>query len=674
MGRRGGPASMPGVKAKDFKGTLRTLMQYIGRYKVSVFIVMILAVLSTIFNVLGPRVLGYATTAIFSGLTGMVEGSTQGIDFAYVGRIISVLLVIYIASAIFLYLQGFLMSKVTTEITYNMRRDVSQKINRLPLSYFDKHSYGEVLTLITNDIDTINQNLNQGITQIITSVTTVVGIMAIMFTMNWILTLIVICILPVSFLVVSAVIKRSQKYFTAQQEYLGHVNAHVEEIFGSHIVVKAFNGEQDAIDRFDGMNDKLYDSAWRSQFMSGIMMPMMNFITNISYVIVCILGGYMAMVGSLTVGEIQAFLQYVRSFNQPISQLAQISAVLQTTMAAAERVFTFLDQPDESPDTTHPASTKNVRGGVEFDAIDFGYVKDRPIITDFSAKVEPGQKIAIVGPTGAGKTTLVKLLMRFYDVDSGAIRIDGTDIKDFTRDDLRKMFGMVLQDAWLESGTIADNIRYGKLDATDDEVVRAAKTAQVDHFVRTLQDGYNTEIDEESSNVSQGQKQLLTIARVILEDPKMLILDEATSSVDTRTEAQIQKAMDALMKDRTSFIIAHRLSTIRNADLILVMKDGNIVEQGTHDDLLKKGGFYSELYKSQFDNAAEMETDEKKALPAGTPAAEAGKPAGGEQPAADKPEAGKAADARPAAATTAAPAKASAPKSGRNKKKPSKKS
>lgn len=600
--RGGGPQVMAGVKAKDFKGTLKTLLKYIGRYRISVVFVMILAVLSTLFAVLGPRVLGYATTSIFSGLTGMVEGSSQGIDFAYVGKIISLLLVIYIASALFQYLQGFIMAKVTTRITYNMRRDVSHKINLLPLSYFDRHSYGEVLTLITNDIDTINQNLNQGITQIITSVTTVVGIMAIMFTMNWILTLIVLIVLPISFVFVSIVVKKSQKYFQGQQAYLGQVNSQIEEIYGSHTVVKAFNGEMAASETFDAINGKLYDSAWRSQFMSGMMMPIMGFVTNISYVVICILGGYMAVVGTLTVGEIQAFLQYVRSFNQPITQLAQISAVLQTTMAAAERVFTFLAQPDETPDTTHPASTEGVKGAVEFDHVSFGYEKGKPIIRDFSATVHPGQKIAIVGPTGAGKTTLVKLLMRFYDVDSGQIKIDGVNIKDFTRDDLRKLFGMVLQDAWLESGTIEDNIRYGRLNAPESDVVAAAKTAQADHFIRTLPEGYQTEINEESSNVSQGQKQLLTIARVVLEDPKMLILDEATSSVDTRTEVQIQKAMDALMKDRTSFIIAHRLSTIRNADLILVMRDGDIVEQGTHDELLKKGGFYADLYYSQFDN------------------------------------------------------------------------
>lgn len=602
--RRGGPGSVPVGKPKDFRGTMRKLLAYLGKYKIRLIIVMVFAVLSTVFSILGPRILGYATTNLFSDLMGMVEGTSTGINFAYIGQVLLTLLGIYIASSVFMYIQGHIMSRVTMDVTFTMRKDIAHKINKLPLSFFDRQSYGEVLTLITNDIDTINQNLNQGVTQIITSVTTVIGILVIMFTMSWMMTLIVLLILPISLAIVSVVVKKSQKYFSAQQEFLGHVNAHVEENFANHLVVKAFNGEADAAEQFDVMNDELYNAAWKSQFMSGMMMPIMNFVTNLGYVAICILGGYLTISGTLTVGEIQAFIQYVRNFTQPIVQLAQISAVLQMTMAAAERVFAFLDESEEEPDTAHPKTLDEIKGAVDFDHVRFGYDPAKPIIKDFTAHIKPGQKVAIVGPTGAGKTTLVKLLMRFYDIDAGQIRIDGIDTKDMTRDELRSLFGMVLQDAWLENASIAQNIRYGKLDASDAEVQQAARSAQAHRFIRTLPEGYDTEINEESSNISQGQKQLLTIARVILDDPRMLILDEATSSVDTRTEVQIQKAMDNLMVGRTSFIIAHRLSTIRNADLILVMRDGDIVEQGTHDELLRENGFYAELYYSQFEKSA----------------------------------------------------------------------
>lgn len=601
---RGPGGGVPVGKAKDFKGTLKKLLGYIGRYKGSVILVALFAVLSTVLAILGPRLLGFATTRLFQDLMGMVEGTTTGINMDYIGNILMLMIGLYIVSAACSYIQGFVMSKVTMEVTYNMRRDVSKKMNSLPLSFFDKQTYGEVLSLITNDIDTINQNLNQALTQIITSVTTVVGIVVIMLTMNWMMTLIVLLILPVSLLIVGAVVRKSQRFFSAQQEYLGHVNAHVEETFTNHIVVKAFNGEADEAQRFGEMNDELYNAAWRSQFMSGLMMPIMNFVTNLGYVGLCILGGYLAINGRLTVGEIQAFLLYVRNISQPIVALAQISAVLQMTMAAAERVFAFLDEPDETPDPAIPEHIGSIKGAVDFDHVSFGYNPDKLIIKDFSCHVKPGQKVAIVGPTGAGKTTLVKLLMRFYEIDGGEILIDGIDTKKMTRDELRSLFGMVLQEAWLESSSIEDNIRYGRLNASKAEVRDAAKAAQADRFIRTLAEGYATEINEESSNLSQGQKQLLTIARVILADPKMLILDEATSSVDTRTEEQIQKAMDNLMVGRTSFIIAHRLSTIRNADLILVMRDGDIVEQGTHEELLKKGGFYADLYYSQFEKAA----------------------------------------------------------------------
>ena len=607
--RPAGPGHGPGGgvpigKAKDFKGTLKKLLHYIGRYKGSVILVAVFAVVASVLAVLGPRILGFATTRLFQDLMGMVEGTTDAINMTYIGQVLMVLIGLYIVSSFCLYIQGFVMSKVTMKVTYNMRRDVSKKLNRLPLSFFDKQTYGEVLSLITNDIDTINQNLNQVLTQIITSVTTVVGTVVIMLTMNWGMTLIVLLILPISLAIVSVVVRKSQRYFSAQQDYLGHVNAHVEEVFTNHTVVKAFNGEEDEAQKFDVMNGELYSAAWRSQFMSGLMMPIMNFVANLGYVGLCIMGGYLAMHGSLTVGEIQAFLQYVRNITQPIVALAQISAVLQMTMAAAERVFAFLAEPDETPDPAIPEHIGDIKGAVDFDHISFGYNPDKLIIKDFSCHVKPGQKVAIVGPTGAGKTTLVKLLMRFYELDGGCILIDGINTQKMTRDELRSLFGMVLQDAWLESTSIAENIRYGRLDASDEEVRKAAKAAQADHFVRTLAEGYETAVNEESSNISQGQKQLLTIARVILADPKMLILDEATSSVDTRTEVQIQKAMDNLMKGRTSFVIAHRLSTIRNADLILVMRDGDIVEQGTHDELLKKGGFYADLYNSQFEKAA----------------------------------------------------------------------
>lgn len=602
--RRGPGGSIPIEKARDFRGTFRKLLSYLGVYKGRIFIVAVFAVASTLLAILGPRILGYATTKLFTDLMGMVEGTTDGIDFTYIGQVLGVLIVIYIISAACQYIQGFVMSGVTMRVTYNMRRDVSHKLNQLPLSYFDKQTYGEVLSLITNDIDTINQNLNQGLTQIITSVTTVIGIIVIMLTMNWLMTMVVLLILPVSFVIVSIVVKKSQKHFSKQQEYLGHVNSHVEEVFSNHQVVKAFNGEKDAAEEFDVMNDQLYDAAWRSQFLSGMMMPIMNFVTNLGYVGLCILGGYLAMNGRLTVGEIQAFIQYVRNFSMPIVQLAQISAVLQMTMAAAERVFTFLDEPDEAPDPQIPEHIGEIKGAVDFDHVRFGYNPEKPIIKNFSAHIRPGQKVAIVGPTGAGKTTLVKLLMRFYEIDSGRILIDGIDTKKMSRDELRSLFGMVLQDAWLESTTIAENIRYGRLEATNEEVRDAAKSAQAHRFIRTLAQGYKTKINEESSSLSQGQKQLLTIARVILANPKMLILDEATSSVDTRTEVQIQKAMDNLMIGRTSFIIAHRLSTIRNADLIFVMRDGDIVEQGTHEELLKQNGFYADLYRSQFEKSA----------------------------------------------------------------------
>lgn len=599
-----GPGMMRGgEKARDFKGTMKKLIQYLSVYKVSIIIVLIFAIASTIFSIVGPKILGNATTKLFEGVVAQIAGTGTGIDFVYIRNIILELLVLYLVSAAFSYVQGWIMTDVSMKVTYQFRKEISQKINRMPLRYFDGTNHGEILSRITNDVDTISQTLNQSMTQIITSVITMLGILVMMLSISWMMTLVAVLIVPLSAVIIALVVKQSQKFFKQQQDYLGHVNGHVEEMYGGHIVMKAFNGEKKSVEQFDVLNNTLYSSAWKSQFLSGMMMPIMTFIGNLGYVLVCILGGWLAVTGSITVGDIQAFIQYVRSFTQPISQIANISNILQQTAAAAERVFKFLEEDEEVPDPANPVQLSNVEGRVQFQDVHFGYNPEKIIINDFCADVKPGQKIAIVGPTGAGKTTMVKLLMRFYDVNSGAILVDGHNIQEFNRADLRHMFGMVLQDAWLYNGTIMENIRYGRLDASDEEVVEAAKTAYVDHFIRTLSEGYSMVLDEEASNVSAGQKQLLTIARAILADPKILILDEATSSVDTRTEVLIQKAMDVLMKNRTSFIIAHRLSTIRNADLILVMNNGDIVEQGTHEGLLAKNGFYASLYNSQFEAA-----------------------------------------------------------------------
>ena len=597
---------MKGEKARDFKGTMAKLIRYLSSYKVSIIVVMIFAIASTSFSIVGPKILGQATTKLFEGVMSQIAG-TGSIDFGYIGNIILLMTGLYLISSLFSFIQGWIMSGVSMDITYRFRQDISEKINRMPLRYFDGTSQGEVLSRITNDVDTVNQTLNQSLTQIITSVITVIGVLVMMLTINVWMTLVALSIVPLSLVIIGLVIKKSQKYFKQQQDYLGHVNGHVEEMYGGHVVMKAFNGEEKSIEKFDLYNNTLYDSAWKSQFLSGIMMPIMMFVGNLGYVGVSILGGWLAIQNAITVGDIQAFIQYVRSFTQPITQIANISNVLQQTAAAAERVFEFLDEDEEVPETENPIQPQTVEGTVEFKHVQFGYAPDKIIIKDFSAIARPGQKIALVGPTGAGKTTMVKLLMRFYDVNSGAILVDGHDIRDFTRRDLRRMFAMVLQDTWLFNGTIIENIRYGCSDASDTEVIAAAKAARVDHFVRTLPDGYNMVLNEESSNVSQGQMQLLTIARAILADPKILILDEATSSVDTRTEVLIQKAMDELMKNRTSFIIAHRLSTIRDADLILVIKDGDMVEQGAHEDLLARGGFYADLYNSQFATQGQSE-------------------------------------------------------------------
>jgi ATP-binding cassette subfamily B protein len=592
-----------GEKARDFRGTMTRLLHELRPYRVSIIVALVFAVASTIFSIVGPKILGQATTKLFEGIVGQISGTGPGIDFAYIGNILLMMMFLYVASSVFSFVQGWMMTGVSQKLTYTFRKEISEKINRLPLSYYDHTTQGEVLSRITNDVDTVSQTLSQSLSQMITSVTTVLGVLVMMFSISWTMTLVTLLILPLSSLFISFIVKRSQKYYKQQQDYLGLVNSHVEEMYGGHMVMKAFNGEASSLRKFDGLNTTLFDSAWKSQFLSGLMFPVMNFIGNLGYVAVAILGAYLTVRNLITVGDIQAFIQYVRSFTQPIAQIANISNVLQQTAAASERVFAFLDEPEEVKDVENPIQLTSVKGEVEFKDVHFGYDPEKIIINDFSTAVEPGQKIAIVGPTGAGKTTIVKLLMRFYDVNSGSILVDGHDIRSFTRDDLRSMFGMVLQDAWLYNGTIMDNIRYGRLDASDQEVYAAARAANVDHFIRTLPDGYNTVLDEEGTNVSQGQKQLLTIARAILSDPPILILDEATSSVDTRTEVLIQEAMEKLMTNRTSFIIAHRLSTIHNAALILVMNKGDIVEQGTHEGLLAANGFYANLYNSQFEEA-----------------------------------------------------------------------
>ena len=601
-GRGHGPR-MSNEKAKDFKGTMKKLMAYLSTYKIGIFFVIVFAIGSTIFNIVGPKILGKATTEIFKGLVRKVSGGA-GIDFDKIAHIVLTLLCLYLASAVFSFVQGYIMTGVSQKLTYRLRKEISEKINRLPMNYFDKQTHGEVLSRITNDIDTLSQSLNQSATQVITSVTTIIGVLIMMLSISPLMTLVALLILPVSMGLISMIVKRSQKYFMSQQEYLGHVNGQVEEIYGGHNIIKAFNKEEDVIATFKRDNDILYTSAWKSQFLSGMMMPIMQFVGNLGYVGEVILGGYLAMKGTIRVGDIQSFIQYVRSFTQPIQQVAQVANMLQSTAAASERVFEFLEEAEEDQTVEHPVCIDEMEGSVSFEHVHFGYNPDHTIINDFSVDVKSGQKVAIVGPTGAGKTTIIKLLMRFYDVGSGSIKVDGHDVCDFNRDDLRKMFGMVLQDTWLFKGSIEDNIRYGRLDATHEEVVEAAKAARAHRFIQTLPGGYQMELNEEASNVSQGQKQLLTIARAMLADPKILILDEATSSVDTRTEIQIQKAMDQLMKGRTSFVIAHRLSTIRDADMILVMKDGDIVEQGNHEELLAQNGFYAELYNSQFERSA----------------------------------------------------------------------
>ena len=601
MPRMHGHNNAAGEKAKDFKGTIKKLIRYMSAFKFHMLFVAVFAICGTIFNIAGPKILGKATTEIFNGLVSKVSGGS-GIDFGKVGQILLFTLGLYLISALCTFIQGIIMTGVSQKTTYRLRKEISEKINRMPMNYFDTKPVGEVLSRVTNDVDTLGQSLNQSATQMITSVTTLIGVLVMMLSISPLMTLIAILILPVSVILISFVMKHSQKYFRGQQAYLGNVNGQVEEIYSGHNIIKAFNKEEDVIRTFNETNGKLYESAWKSQFFSGMMMPVMQFIGNLGYVGVAILGGFLAIRNVIEVGDIQSFIQYVRNFTQPIQQVAQVTNMLQLTAAASERVFEFLEEDEEVQTVENPVSTEGLRGRVEFDHVHFGYNPDKIIINDFSAKVEEGQKIAIVGPTGAGKTTMIKLLMRFYDVNSGSIKVDGHDIRVFNRNDLRKMFGMVLQDTWLFHGTIMENLRYGRLDASDEDVIRAAKAAHVHRFVQTLPGGYNMELNEEASNVSQGQKQLLTIARAILADPKILILDEATSSVDTRTEVLIQKAMDSLMKGRTSFIIAHRLSTIRDADLILVMKDGDIVEQGTHEALLAKNGFYADLYNSQFES------------------------------------------------------------------------
>jgi ATP-binding cassette, subfamily B, multidrug efflux pump len=589
-----------GAKAKDFNKTIRTLGSYLKPYQATLIIVIFFAFLSTVFSIVGPKLLGKVTTKLAEGLFAYYAGTGLLTDFNYMGKIIILLIVLYTISSVCTYILGYLMAKVSMDVTYELRKKISEKMNRIPLNYYDTRTHGEVLSRITNDVDLVSQTLNQSLTQIITSVTSIVGVLAMMLSISWLMTLVALLVVPLSMSIVGLVIKRSQGYFKDQQKYLGEINGHVEEMYGGHNIVQAFNGEEESIELFEKVNDKLYLSAWKSQFVSSIMMPVMGFVGNLGYVIVSILGGYLAVKKVVDIGDIQAFIQYMRSFTQPIAQLASISNTLQSTAAAAERVFEFLEEEEEIPETRTPIKTQDFSGHVTFENVSFGYNQDKLIIHDFSADIKAGQRVAIVGPTGAGKTTIVKLLMRFYDIDQGKISIDGHDIYDFTRHDLRAMLGMVLQETWLYNASIKDNIRYGTPGATDEEVIEAAKAAHCDEFIRALPDGYNMILNEEASNISQGQKQLFTIARVILANPKILILDEATSSVDTRTEILIQKAMDHLMQDRTSFVIAHRLSTVKDSDLILVMKDGDIVEQGNHEDLLSQNGFYAGLYKSQF--------------------------------------------------------------------------
>ena len=598
----GGGANASYEKAKDFGGTMKKLLKHLSQYKILILLVILFSVGSAIFSIIGPKILGNATTEIYNGLIGRVTGTSAGIQFDKIAGILLTLLGLYGISMIFSYIQGWIMAGVSQNITYGLRKQISEKIHRMPLKYFESKTTGEVLSRITNDVDTVSQNLDQSLTQVISSFTLAVGVIVMMFTISPLMTLVTLLIIPFSFIFVMLIVKKSQKYFAEQQEYLGHVNGQIEEIYSGHDVVKLFNGEEKELAKFKEMNKTLYNSAWKSQFLSMMMHPIMTFIGNLGYVAVSILGGWLVIQNKIQVGDILSFTQYVRSFTQPLSQAAQIMNLLQAMAAAAERVFEFLEEEEETPTVSHPVSSKGLKSNITFEHVKFGYRPDQVIIHDFNANIKPGMKVAIVGPTGAGKTTIVKLLMRFYDVNSGAIKVDGHNIKDFDRNDLRSMFGMVLQDTWLYSDTVRENIRYGKLDATDEQVEDAAIAAHVDHFIRTLPEGYDMIINEESDNISGGQKQLLTIARVILNDPQILILDEATSSVDTRTEILIQKAMDHLMEGRTSFIIAHRLSTIRNADLILVMKDGDIVEQGNHEELLKKNGFYASLYNSQFED------------------------------------------------------------------------
>ena len=599
-GPMGGRGMQPIEKAKDFKGAMAKLFRYMGRYKFRFMLMFVFAVAGTVFNIVGPKILGKATTELYKGLVAKVN-ETGGIDFEKIGMILLWTLGLYLASALFSFIQGFVMTGISNDVTYNLRKDISKKINRLPMNYFESRTNGEILSRVTNDVDTLQMSLNQSMTQLITSVTTLIGVFIMMLSINVWMTLAALLILPVSMLIINKVMKHSQKYFQAQQDYLGRVNGQIEENFGGHDVVRVFNKEQDVLTEFERDNGKLYESAWKSQFFSGMMMPIMQFVGNLGYVMVALLGGVFAIRGTIEVGDIQSFFQYIRNFTQPIQQIAQVTNLLQSSAAASERVFEFLEEPEEELQPENPDSIEGLEGNVQFEHVKFGYNPDKIIVNDFSADVHDGQKIAIVGPTGAGKTTMVKLLMRFYDVNGGSIKVDGHDVRNFNRSNLREMFGMVLQDTWLFSGTIMENIRYGRLDATDEEVIAAAKAAHIHNFIMQQPGGYQMVLDEETSNVSQGQKQLLTIARAILADNKILILDEATSSVDTRTEMQIQKAMDNLMKGRTSFVIAHRLSTIRDADLILVMKDGDIIEQGNHEELLARKGFYADLYNSQFE-------------------------------------------------------------------------